>query len=236
MSTMYSKLTDCMTESSQTNRTMRDSLKKLSEIYVLLSCCIDNNRPEGHSLSFQVDDQSCHDHLKTNLERSISHVQELSQKLSDEFARLCGILHSLSHENSVFLHQILTLSRELPSPIREKCVRQICDLEALENWQEVETDSTGITKEMAHLEVYQRRSQLLNVASLRFSNELIAALLQLQKDHQVDLQYQHSQLEAMYQKMMSDLQDSHSLDLTAAKVPVVLTHSISLCLRMKSNP
>jgi hypothetical protein len=139
--------------------------------------------------------------------------------LSAEMTKLRALCVSLLNENASFSSRLIAFSRELPSAIRERCVREICQLETMDTVtntatategkaeaEETDTSAFGLRGDLNQLSLLQRQLRSSQEISSLFCTELLRREENLLREHQEELQESISNLEAHYQQQLLTLQ------------------------------
>jgi hypothetical protein len=218
LSAIYSRLSKTTAQNTSATRTMQSALRGLNEIDRIL--CTWTGAATALS-----EDETGDDQLSESLELAVSQVQSEVQVLSEDLLRFREICRSFSADSLSALKNLANLSQDLPSTIRESCVREICQLESMDLTQ---GEPSGLKGDMALMVRLQRQSRSCDEINRRFCDELLRAQSTLREEHENKLQATLAQLEDGHRDQILTLQDCHHTELAALKVASCLSDCLPL--------
>jgi hypothetical protein len=203
---------------------MRSSLRRLSETHQTL--CKWTGTPTA-----LLEESTIDEHLSESLELTVTQVLTEVQVLSGDLLGLQEICQSLSSNTFSAFESLRNLSRDLPSTIRERCVREICQLESQHSVQAEAISPSGLKDELALLARLQLQCRSLEETNQLFCRELLRAQSILVEEHHNALNDSLSQLEADHREAVLSLKQSHHIEREALKVSLPLSPShLIFCL------
>lgn len=210
LSAIYGRLTKTTTQHQSTTQGVRSALQRLGETHELLSQWTYNtscNSPcPSPLLNASCPEKISEQPLTESLELSVVKIYQGTHMLSTELAELRTLSTSLLSDNASFLTKLANLSRELPSAVRERCVKEICQLESIDTTSIEEGDPSGLRNELNKLILLQRWLRLCLEISCLFCEEMIRGESILVKEQREELLSQISNMETQQQEQLLSLQ------------------------------
>jgi hypothetical protein len=218
LSAIYGRLSKTTAQHQSTSQGIQSALQRLGETQSLLSQWT-NMDPSPDSPSAQLATNSLEEPSSPgelspadSLELFVARVHQGTLLLSAELKDFRALFASLFADNASFSKKLAALSRELPSEVRERCVREICLLESMDTVspEEGEPGDCGLRSDLKQLILLQRLLGSCQGISSLFCEEMLRRESLLAKEHREELMDQISNLEARHEEQLLTLQSELS--------------------------